>query len=151
MDVQSEASKRIEKFEKENDELKKENKKLKDKNKSLEYCNEKLRYDNNYFEQRILFEMRQNKEIFKLNETILKENGNKSEQLEKCKKLLRMATEDIRKMIIDEHNRNVCKFCSRGKVLKCGKIIIGGIFDDDCADAEWIHADEVREVLKDEM
>ena len=83
-------------------------------------------------------------------EELERENKELNEKLEKCKKLLRMATEDIRKMIIDEHNRNVCKFCSRGKVLKCGKIIIGGIFDDDCADAEWIHANEVREVLEDE-
>ena len=84
-------------------------------------------------------------------EELEKENKEQREKLGKCKKLLRMATKDIRKMIIDEHNRNVCKFCSQGKVLKCGKIIVGGIFDDDCMDAEWIHADEVREVLEDEM
>ena len=85
----------------------------------------------------------------KLIEELEKENKELREKLGKCKKLLRMATEDIRKMIIDEHNRNVCKFCSRGKVLKCGKIIVSGIFND-CMDAEWTHADEVREVMEDE-
>ena len=77
-------------------------------------------------------------------EKLEKENKELKERLDKCRKLLRMATKDIRKMIIDEHNRNVCKFCSKGKVLKCGKIIVG------CMDAEWTHADEVREVLEDE-
>ena len=138
MDVQAEASKRIEELERENKELKKENKKLKDKNKSLEYCNEKLRCDNNYFEQRILFEMRQNKEIFKLNETILKENDNKSEQLEKCKKLLRMATEDIN-FVLKHSYYGWCDLCKHTYSGKCGH-----------CKGQWIHADEVREVLKDE-
>ena len=147
MDVQAETSKRIEELEKENKELKKENKKLKDKNKSLEYCNEKLRCDNNYFEQRILFEMRQNKEIFKLNETILKENDNKSEQLEKCKKLLRMTVEDIRKLLCSEYGSS-CQFCvqDENKDAMCRRI--GGSGGWCCENSEWTHADEVREVLK---
>ena len=149
MNVQEESNKLIEELEKENDELKKENKKLKDKNKSLEYCNEKLRCDNNYFEQRILFELRQNKEILKLNETILKENDNKSEQLEKCKKLLRMATEDIRKLLCEEYG-STCQFCiqEENKDAMCAKI--GGSGGWCCENAKWKHADEVREVLKDE-
>ena len=138
MDIQAETSKRIEELEKENDELKKENKKLKDKNKSLEYCNEKLRCDNNYFEQRILFELRQNKEILKLNETILKENDNKSEQLEKCKKLLRMATEDIN-FVLKHSYYGWCDLCKHTYSEKCGR-----------CKGQWIHADEVREVLEDE-
>ena len=141
MDVQAETSKRIEELEKENDELKKENKKLKDKNKSLEYCNEKLRCDNNYFEQRILFEMRQNKEIFKLNETILKENDNKSEQLEKCKKLLRIAVENIEYV----EREFGCAGCT-GDWKNCP---FNEGEKDVCAE-HWIHADEVREVLEDE-
>ena len=148
MNVQEESNKLIEELEKENKELKKENKKLKDKNKGLEYCNEKLRCDNNYFEHRILFEMRQNKEILKLNETILKENDNKSEQLEKCKKLLIMAVNEL-----EEQMNNLCETVEdMDSVYSPCSICLNQIRCkyEECEGIKWIHANEVREVLEDE-
>ena len=82
-------------------------------------------------------------------EELEKENKEQREKLGKCKKLLRMATEDIRKLLCEEYG-STCQFCIQegNKDAMCAKI--GGSGGWCCENAKWKHADEVREVLKDE-
>ncbi len=65
----------------------------------------------------------------------------------KMRELLKMAVEDIRKILADEYSSE-CQFCrlSRNEYALCHK---SSVLDCWCCDnAKWQHADEVEEVLK---
>ena len=61
-------------------------------------------------------------------------------KLDKCKKLLRMATEDIN-FVLKHSYYGWCDLCKHTYSGKCGQLHCKG---------QWKHADEVREVLEDE-
>ena len=71
-------------------------------------------------------------------EELEKENKELREKLGKCKKLLRMATEDIN-FVLKHSYYGWCDLCKHTYSGKCGH-----------CKGQWIHADEVREVMEDE-
>lgn len=96
--------------------------------------------------------MEVNNDISKRIEELEKENKELRDKIEKlkfesCKKLLRMATEDIRKLLCEEYG-STCQFCIQegNKDAMCAKI--GGSGGWCCENAEWKHANKVKAILE---
>ena len=82
-------------------------------------------------------------------EELEKENKELNEKLEKCKKLLRMAVNEL-----EEQMNNLCETVEdMDSVYSPCSICLNQIRCkyEECEGIKWIHADEVREVLEDEM
>ena len=73
-------------------------------------------------------------------EELEEENKELKERLDKCRKLLRMAVEDIN-FVLKHSYYGWCDLCKHTYSGKCGHLHCKG---------QWKHANEVREVLKDE-